>query len=299
MMTLLLSFSLEGWASRVERITSIRNTDITSLNTETGELTIVGDGDTAYSFTNTDNNGATLGVAFTDVSGTVRGTVNSATLFNATATTETANALTTTADRTYSVQLDSNSQAVVNIPWVASRTAGTFEGQLNFTSTGGGSQETDTNNGNTFVLNITHADGWTYVITNAYVSSNTDIFLTNIPAGGQTVRVLNSTGTVSDTVLHVRATVVDPDGNAAPPFEASAPIHVRPFHDFGGSYTYDPSQTQEAAVGGNTFTIGIDHTNGWTYQIISATSSNSNFSANISVDGANGNVCYYISNSSS
>ena len=275
-----------GTAARVERITSIRNNDSVALNTVTGELVISGDGNTAYVFQPSDDNGAVLGVNLQEQTGTVTGTVNTAVLFNATASAETANAVTTTAERTYSVQLDSNNRAVVNIPWLTSRTGGNFDGELNFTSIGGGSQETNTNTGNTFTLNIVHADGWSYNITNATVSRNTDIFLTNIPAGGQTVRVINNTGAVGDTTLHVTADITDPDGTTTTGgFTGAVDIHVRPFHAFGGSLTYDPAATQVAADGGNSFEIGINHTSGWTYQITSATSDNNDFSATIAANG--------------
>ena len=63
---------------------------------------------------------------------TIKGGVE---LFSDTVQTVAANAVTATASRTYGVQLNSDGQAVVNVPWVDTNTVTTVENVLTSTST--------------------------------------------------------------------------------------------------------------------------------------------------------------------
>ena len=137
-------------------------------------------------------------------SSTVKGGVE---LFSDTVQSVASNAVTSTASRTYGVQLNSDGQAVVNVPWVDTNTVYTHptgDGNLHVPATG------TTNNGKVLMAGATAGSlSWT-AIPSAPVSSvngmTGDVTVTTITGNAgtatklQTTRSISLTGDVTGTV---------------------------------------------------------------------------------------------------
>jgi hypothetical protein len=131
---------------------------------------------------------------------TVRGGIE---LFNATAQSVAANSVTTTASRTYGLQVNSDGQGVVNVPWTDTDTnttytlaSGTNNGTLKLTPSSGGVQDN---------IAVTGLGTAAYTASSAYATS------------GHTHGNITSTGTISTSVTAtnpLKVVIADSGGTA-------------------------------------------------------------------------------------